>query len=209
MSKTSSTNLMLTTTQMKQVPIENHRREANKAVFDGNNTDSRTTWESQPDPVLTPLIKSEISDNILEICPESIQTKLDDIKKKFDLQSRDVYQIEHELAELEQLKRQYDDLNPAVLYLRKHDYSDINVLNRKIENLEAEKKKKLEAAKAETDKIESRLKSFELILREHMTKSSRTDNSDERRNLQNDYLKEVGFSNMAAVMEAITITKAD
>ncbi|CAF2633120.1 unnamed protein product [Rotaria sp. Silwood2] len=114
MSKTSSTNLMLTTTQMKQVPIENHRREANKAVFDGNNTDSRTTWESQPDPVLTPLIKSEISDNILEICPESIQTKLDDIKKKFDLQSRDVYQIEHELAELEQLKRQYDDLNPAV-----------------------------------------------------------------------------------------------
>jgi hypothetical protein len=51
-----------------------------------------------------------------------------------------VYQIKKELKEFEQIKRDYENLHPAHVYVRRQESSDIDSLNREIEFLKTKQK---------------------------------------------------------------------
>ena len=69
---------------------------------------------------------------------QSTQRTFDHIQKTFNLQDKSVYQIKQELNELEQIKREYENLHPARVFIGKKGYPDINTLNHEIETLRNE-----------------------------------------------------------------------
>ncbi|CAF3928132.1 unnamed protein product [Rotaria sp. Silwood2] len=74
---------------------------------------------------------------------KSTEGAFDCIQRTFSLQDSTVYQIKQELKELEQIKRDYENLHPAHVYLRKQEPSDIDSLNREIESLKNKQKTEL------------------------------------------------------------------
>ncbi|CAF1610759.1 unnamed protein product [Rotaria magnacalcarata] len=74
---------------------------------------------------------------------KSMQGAFDCIQRTFNLQDSTVYQIKQELKELEQIKRDYEDLDPAHVYSRKQESPNIDSLNRKIESLKTKQKPEL------------------------------------------------------------------
>lgn len=66
---------------------------------------------------------------------QSTQSAFDHIQRTFNLQDRAVYQVKRELKDLEQIRREYEDLHPAKVYLSKQDYHSIEILDKDISEL--------------------------------------------------------------------------
>ncbi|CAF1002767.1 unnamed protein product [Adineta steineri] len=73
--------------------------------------------------------------NVSQRFLQCIQTTFDCMQNTFNLQDEDVYLIKQELRNLEEIKQECNYLHPARIFLRKHNYSDIIMLNDEIEEL--------------------------------------------------------------------------
>ena len=109
--------------------------------------------------------------NIVERFQQSTQAVFHRIQNTFNLDDRDVNQIRQKLKELEESKRQYQDLHPARVLLRKQGYADIETLNSDIEKTMVELKavqQYEEAAKSERD---TEINTLNAIMAEHVSKT--------------------------------------
>ncbi|CAF3045236.1 unnamed protein product [Rotaria sp. Silwood2] len=95
---------------------------------------------------------------------ESVQGNFNRIQAKFNLQDITLYQMKQELKELEQIIREYEDLHSARVFLRKHDFSDINKLNNEIDELEKKQKEELQQENEKKSKIELELNNLKLVI---------------------------------------------
>ncbi|CAF0999381.1 unnamed protein product [Adineta steineri] len=77
---------------------------------------------------------------ILERFSKCTQDVFDRIQKSFDLQDKVVYQTKKQLKELEEIKRQYENVHPARVFLKNQGYTDIDMLNNEIEEVKTKQK---------------------------------------------------------------------
>ncbi|CAF0892446.1 unnamed protein product [Didymodactylos carnosus] len=116
--------------------------------------------------------------NVLQRFLQCTQAAFDRIQKTFNLQNKDVYLIKQELKNLEEIKKECDNLHPARIFLQKHEYSDIITLNREIEQLKTKQKVELQEAETQQYDMESKSESLNSIVQEYMNLSrSETDRS--------------------------------
>lgn len=101
-----------------------------------------------------PELKS-YKESVFNIFVQNIKLSFDQIQKMFNLQENTVYQIKNELHELEALKREYESLNPAQIFLEKNDYLSITALNCEIEEWKVRTSAADEIANAELFRLNS------------------------------------------------------
>ncbi|CAF0934055.1 unnamed protein product [Adineta steineri] len=163
--------------------------------------------------------RKKISDRFLQCT----QTAFDHIQKTFNLQDKTLYQKRCELRQLEEIKKKYDNLHPARIFLQEQNYEDINVLNNKIEIVQNNQREEQEKAQSDIRETQSRAESLEMIIREYMSMSSpETDACDieqltsevvvtyRKENARGDnYLSQHRYSSIEVVCEAFTKAKKD
>ena len=110
--------------------------------------------------------------NVVERFFKDTQTIFDRIQKTLNLQDRDIYRMKQDLKNLQEIKREYDNLQPAHIHLRKHGYSDVTTLHRDIEQLKNKYNCEIQAAEAETKSVEMELEDLNSIIEEYMKLSS-------------------------------------
>ena len=86
------------------------------------------------------------------------------IQKTFDLAGKTTQPLRDELSQLEQIKKEYDQVYPARIFLRKSGYSDIDILNHKIEDLKRQRDAELSEAENEKQRIKSLLNEDNLLI---------------------------------------------
>ncbi|CAF1361376.1 unnamed protein product [Rotaria magnacalcarata] len=164
-----------------------------------------------------PELKS-YTEKILQRFLRCTQEVFDRIQKTFNLQDKDVYKIKQKLKELEEIKREYNDLHPTRIYLHKNGYSNIGMLSNDIEELKAKKKLEMEAFLAARCDMESELQNLDAVVRKYVTLSPpsseqgmlATLSSIRKLDFQNDkseakaYLKSSGYSSIESVYEKIS-----
>ncbi|CAF4244625.1 unnamed protein product, partial [Rotaria sordida] len=105
-------------------------------------------------------------DEMIQRFLDYVQGNFKRIQDKFNLQDINVYQMKQDLKDLEQIKREYDNLHPACVFLRKHDFSDIKKLNDEIHDLEEKHKIEHEQETQRKFKIESELNGLKSIIQQ-------------------------------------------
>ncbi|CAF4205874.1 unnamed protein product, partial [Didymodactylos carnosus] len=129
----------------------------------------------------------------------------------------DVYLMKQELKKLEEIKKEYDDLHPARIFLRKYEYSDITMLNREIDELKTRQKVDVQEAETEIHGMECKLENLSAIVREYMSlspseidrdvtgkQSSMIGKALQSKNTQaENYLETVGYSSVGIVYDKI------
>ncbi|CAF1084596.1 unnamed protein product [Adineta steineri] len=85
---------------------------------------------------------------ILERFSQCTQVAFDRIQKSFNLQDKDVYEIKKQLKELEEIRRQYESLDPNRIFLKNQGYTEIDMLNDEIEAIKTKQKVQHEAKEA-------------------------------------------------------------
>ncbi|CAF4663376.1 unnamed protein product, partial [Rotaria sp. Silwood2] len=145
----------------------------------------------------------------------------DCIQTTFNLQDKDVYLIKQELKNLEEIKKGCNNLHPARIFLRKHNYSDIIMLNGEIEELKTKQKGALQVAETEQHDMKYTLENLNSIVREYMNLSpSETDRGvagelsgmlgrtlHGKSTQAESSLKTVGYSSIDVVCEKIAETE--
>ncbi|CAF3603385.1 unnamed protein product, partial [Rotaria sp. Silwood2] len=106
-----------------------------------------------------PELKSS-KDEMIQRFLKSIQSNFDRMQTKFQLQDINVYQRKQELIQLEQMKRDYEDLHPANVFLRQNDFSDINKLNHEMKDLENKRDIELAHQNEKKSQVELELNSL-------------------------------------------------
>ncbi|CAF4542342.1 unnamed protein product, partial [Rotaria sp. Silwood2] len=106
-----------------------------------------------------PELKSS-KDEMIQRFLKSIQSNFDRMQTKFQLQDINVYQMKQELIQLEQMKRDYEDLHPANVFLRQNDFSDINKLNHEMKDLENKRDIELAHQNEKKSQVELELNSL-------------------------------------------------
>ncbi|CAF3357729.1 unnamed protein product [Rotaria sp. Silwood2] len=158
---------------------------------------------------------------ILQRFLQSTQSAFDRIQKTFNLEDQDVYLIKQQLKELEEIKREYEKLHPARIYLQKQGYSDSNILNREIDDLRVKQKTELQTIESELRQLESHLNRLNEIIRKYVEMSypkqegtmiEMVTNAIQSVLRQNSvdiesYLKNQGYINIEDVYEEITTVK--
>ncbi|CAF4088869.1 unnamed protein product, partial [Rotaria sordida] len=169
-----------------------------------------------------PILKN-YRDRINEYFIKIINEVFNHIKKTFNFANKTIDHLKQELIEIEQIKNEYDTLYPARSYLRKFGYSDIDILNQKIENLRVQHDVELKEAEAEKSRMESQLDNFNITIRhyQHLTSSKigfgifdRLFNTIgigvERVDIQpNEYLKQKGYLNIEIFNDTMTKVQKD
>ncbi|CAF3541480.1 unnamed protein product [Rotaria socialis] len=159
--------------------------------------------------------------SVLQRFLQCTQTAFDCIQTTFNLQDKDVYLIKQELKNLEETKNECNDLHPARIFLRKHHYSDIIILNGEIEELKTRQKDARQVAETEQRDMKHTLENLNSIVREYMNLyPSETDQgvAEELSGMLGDalhgkstqaerYLKTVGYSSIDVVREKIAETE--
>ena len=105
---------------------------------------------------------------IVEQFERCTQTVFDRVKKTFDLEDKDIYQIKQKLRDLEEIKRQYENLHPACLLLRNQGYADIDMLNSDMKELENKLKTVREDQAAVEGEKEAKINELNGIIREFL-----------------------------------------
>ncbi|CAF4020109.1 unnamed protein product [Rotaria sp. Silwood2] len=139
----------------------------------------------------------------------SVQANFNCIQEKFNLQENSVYQTKQELKELEQIKREYDNLHPALIFLQKHDFLDINKLDDEIDGQEKKQKIELEQEKERRSKIESELNALKSIIQyhEHMRHSNVDQDKSRKEQNTDDHLRLVEDSSIDTIRETVVKTE--
>ncbi|CAF4857658.1 unnamed protein product, partial [Rotaria sp. Silwood1] len=159
--------------------------------------------------------------SVLQRFLQCTQTVFDCIQTTFNLQDKDVYLIKQELKNLEEIKKGCNDLHPARIFLRKHNYSDIIMLNGEIEELKTRQKGAFQIAETEQHDMKYTLENLNSIVREYMNLyPSETDRgvtgelSDMlgralhgKSTQAESYLKTIGYSSIDVVREKIAETE--
>ncbi|CAF3975531.1 unnamed protein product [Rotaria sordida] len=107
------------------------------------------------------------TEKILQRFLRCTQEAFDRIQKTFNLQDKNIYKIKQKLKELEEIKREYDDLHPTRIYLHKNGYSNIDMLSNDIEELKAKKKLEIEVLTAAQRDIEAELQHLNSVKHHH------------------------------------------
>lgn len=152
-------------------------------------------------------LNGPLSESQQTLSLESMVETLNAIKGQFTARGKSIDEIELELEGLKRLKRVCDDLNPSVVYLRKENYNNINELNDAIEQQRTENEEFQRRAQSERQILETKLNNMESVVREHRRLSSAAGDLARSFQLQEDYLRRFGFSNIASVREIISRTK--
>jgi hypothetical protein len=156
--------------------------------------------------------------NIVKRFLQCIQAAFDRIQKTFDLQDKDVYQIKQKLKELEEIKREYENLHPARIYLQKQGYSDANMLDNEIEELKSKQKAEREVKEAAECEKKSELDKLKTIVQNYVIQTSTETNQGmikkmtskiglgvQDKSAQSDaYLQKLGYSRIELVYEEIS-----
>ncbi|CAF4353256.1 unnamed protein product [Rotaria sp. Silwood2] len=158
----------------------------------------------------------KVREEIVELFSDRTKAAFERIQKTFNLEDKDVYQIKQNLRSLEEIKRNYERLNPALVYLQNQGYADIYMLNKEIEEL-IKKQEKLSQSQrfTESEKV-SELTNLNTIVQEYMSLCSskkgvmetvtnviRSGSVD--RNAQAvAYLQKLGYSRVEGVYTKIT-----
>ncbi|CAF2001897.1 unnamed protein product [Rotaria magnacalcarata] len=155
--------------------------------------------------------------SVLQRFLQCTQTVFDCIQTTFNLQDKYVYRIKQELKNLEEIKKACNDLHPARIFLRKHHYSDINILNGEIEELKTRQKDALQVAATEQHDMKRTLENLNSIVREYMNLYRSETGRDVAAELRGmlgsalhgkitqaeSYLKTIGYSSIDVVREKI------
>jgi hypothetical protein len=148
--------------------------------------------------------------NIVNRFLQCTQGAFDRIQKTFNLQDKEVYLINQQLKELEEIKRQYESLHPARIFLQKQGYTDINMLNNEIEELKRKQKAQRKAKEVAERNAEVELNKLNTIVQEYMTLSSssqtgmfETRNQD-KSSQANAYLQKLGYARIELVYDQIS-----
>ncbi|CAF0934036.1 unnamed protein product [Adineta steineri] len=155
-------------------------------------------------------------EEIVKRFTECAKASFERIQKTFSLEDKDVYRIKQNLRNLEEIKREYESLQPARVHLQKQGYADINMLNNEIKEL-IKKQNELGQKRENIKKNkESELNKFNTIIREYMnTRASQTGmvgnivnavkSKYSDKNLQaNNPLSKFGYSNIDEIYKKIS-----
>ncbi|CAF4906712.1 unnamed protein product [Rotaria sp. Silwood1] len=157
------------------------------------------------------------TEKILQRFLHCTQEAFDRIQKTFNLQDKEVYKVKQKLIELEEIKREYNDLHPAPIYLQNQGYPNINILSKEIEELKNKKKQEIEALKVAQHNMESELQQLNSVVQQYgnlsspsteqgilQTLSSRMTSDFQNEKLKAEtYLKSLGYSSIESVYEKI------
>ncbi|CAF0787349.1 unnamed protein product [Adineta ricciae] len=137
--------------------------------------------------------------NIIQRFLQSIQAVFDRIQSIFDLQDKDVDLIKQKLNGLEQTKKEFLQLHPASVHLRKHNYSDIHVLDKEIEQLIENRQAEVRAVETEQHQLTDKVRNVNTVIsRNHRLSleinESPIENSPNMNTLPTNNLTSLGYS---------------
>ena len=98
---------------------------------------------------------------------QQTQVVFNRIQNTFNLEDKGMYQIKQKLKEPEDIKRPYESLHPAGLFLRNRAYTDIEMLTNEIEDVKAKQKVAREAEEAAKHEKESKVNALNAIIEEY------------------------------------------
>ncbi|CAF0947135.1 unnamed protein product [Adineta steineri] len=115
--------------------------------------------------------------NVVQRFLQSTQAVFDRIQSTFNLQDKDVYLIKQQLKDYEETRKEYHQLHPALLHLRKYNYPDISVLNKEIEQVVEKKNIELSEVDTGLNRLDDKLKELNSVVHEYLRLSSETNES--------------------------------
>ena len=141
--------------------------------------------------------RTKISQHFLD----STKRTFDLIQKTFNLQDQTLYKIKQELNELEDIRRKYESAHPARLFLRNHEYSDVNALDRVIRDLTTKEKTERDTRVEERKAADSKLAKLQSLVGRCVSRG-KSSNEEHGALIKNELIQS-GYANIEAVYKAI------
>ena len=147
---------------------------------------------------------------------QQTQAVFNRIQSTFNLEDKDMYEIIQRLKELEEIRRQYENLHPARLLLRDRGYTDIQMLTNDIEEVGAKQKAGCAAEETAKREKETKVNALNAIIGEYMSIAfTPTNVMNQTTNMiatgqvdktakANGHLQKLGYARIESVYDEIT-----